>query len=117
MDREPIGNFHILKWRLAMAIQRSLSEGVAVGSVWNVLNDHWPDLAALASHRNWRLAEVETIHAYRGVETRYTFPSWTEYRALFLMMGFRLAVAEFPGYELGERCPTVTAIHEQSLDA
>lgn len=105
---EPIGNFHILKWRVAMAVQRCLSQGVAVEAVWDAVQAYWPDLEALASSRGWPLAEVETIQAYRGVPTRYTFPTLAEYRAAFSLMGFRLTAAAFPEYELGERCPTVT---------
>ena len=117
--REPLGdvledlakgrvrNVPILKWRLAMALQESAEAGVAVGDVWSALQGAWPDLDRLAEHAGWPVEEVRTIEAYRGIATRYTFPTLSEYRAVFEASGFDVVDVATPGYELGERCPTV----------
>jgi hypothetical protein len=102
-----IGNFHILKWRLAMALQPSLEEGVAVGSVWEAVHARWRDAAELAGLLGWPLDEVRTIQVYRGIPTRYTFPTEAEYRAFFPAAGFSILKWLVPAYELGERCPTL----------
>lgn len=102
-----IGSIHVLKFRLAMALQASAGEGVAVRAVWQTLNRVWPDLAALAEHLHWPLPEVHTIEPYREADTRYTFPTLEEYRAIFQQGGLRVVETFVPTYELGERCPTM----------
>ncbi len=107
LTRHRIGNFHILKWRLAMALQPSLEEGVAVGSVWEAFHARWGSLGEFARLFGWPLDEVRTIEVYRGVPTRYTFPTETEHRAFFARAGFAIVKWLVPAYELGERCPTL----------
>jgi SAM-dependent methyltransferase len=107
LDRGRIGNFHVFKWRLVMALQQSAEAGVSVGSVWSALDDAWPDLDRLAEQTRWPVEEVRTIEAYRGVETRYTFPTLEEYRRVFASAGWRVVDVAIPSYELGERCPTL----------
>jgi len=102
-----IGNFHVLKWRLAMALQPGIQEGIAVGLVWSALNREWPDLAALAARCRWPLDEVRTIEAYLGIDTRYTFPTMAEYRQVLAEAGFTIRNVCVPAYELGDRCPTI----------
>jgi SAM-dependent methyltransferase len=99
-----IGNFHVLKWRLAMALQPEAAAGVAVGRVWQALHREWADPARLAERFHWPLEQVRTIDAYRGVDTRYTFPTLTQYRRAFELGGFQVMQITTPGYELGERC-------------
>lgn len=103
-----IGNFHVFKWRLAMSLHGTLDEGVRVADVWDAWNEHVPDPAALAAHLRWPVESVATIDAYRGVPTRYTFPTLPEVR-VSLTDHFLERSVHFPGYELGDRCPTVYA--------
>lgn len=105
LARGRIGNFHILKWRITMALQESAGSGVAVGSVWSALDDAWPELDRLAERTGWPVEEVRTIGVYRGVATRYTFPTLAEYRDVLAAAGFVVAGVAIPSYELGERCP------------
>lgn len=107
LSRGRIGNFHVLKWRLAMALQSDAEEGVVLGSVWDTLHTAWPKLEALADFFGWLEAEVRTIEAYREVETRYTFPTLAQHCQLFSSAGFSVTKIVTPEYELGERCPTV----------
>lgn len=106
LERREIGNFHVLKWRLAMAVQDDASEGVSVADVWSAFHRVWPEPDELASRVGWPVAEVRTIDAYRNAATRYNFPTLTQYRAAFAEAGFTIVRMLQPTYELGERCPT-----------
>jgi SAM-dependent methyltransferase len=101
-----IGNFHILKWRLAMALHGSATEGVSVGVIWETFNAAVSDRDALAADLGWPRAAIDTIDVYRGVDTRYFFPTLVEIRELTEPLFQELSV-DVPGYELGDRCPTV----------
>jgi SAM-dependent methyltransferase len=101
-----IGNFHVLKWRLAMALQSDAETGVAVESVSRTLREAWEDLGLLAERFAWPIAEILTIEAYRHVDTRYCFPTLDQYREFFSTAGFAVTQLATPSYELGKRCPT-----------
>jgi hypothetical protein len=103
------GGFHAFKWRLAMALQVDARAGVALGDVWNALAAAEPDLDALAHRGGWTIESVRTIEAYRGLATRYSFPSLAELRAVIAEAGFSILEVVTPGYELGDRCPTIVA--------
>jgi hypothetical protein len=105
VERGRIRNFHILKWRLAMALQADATTGVCVGDIWNVFSSMW-EIDVLAKIFAWSLDELNTIRAYRGAETRYTFLTLAQYGEMFLANGFRINRMVVPSYELGERCPT-----------
>lgn len=100
-----IGNFHVFKWRLAMALHGTLEEGVRLADIWNAWHAAAPEPAKLADHLGWPHAVVNTIHNYRGVDTRYSFPTLAEARAL--TGDFEEVAIHVPCYELGERCPTL----------
>lgn len=99
-----IGTFHAFKWRLAMALHGSLDEGVRLADIWNAWHDAVPDPQELARQRGWPLPVVLTIDDFRGIRTRYTFPTLAESRAV-MAAGFEEVSCHFPTYELGERCP------------
>jgi hypothetical protein len=103
------GGFHAFKWRLAMALQADARAGVVLGDVWDALSAAEPDLDALADRCGWTIESVRTIEAYRGLATRYSFPSFTELRAVIDEARFSILDVFTPGYELGDRCPTVVA--------
>jgi len=107
LDRGRIGNFHILKWRLAMAWQSDADAGVSVGEVWNIFHETWKDFDALAKRYAWPIEELRTIEVYRGMSTRYTFPTLAQYHDFFPTHGFHVIKTIFPAYELGGRCPTL----------
>jgi phenylacetate-CoA ligase len=101
-----IGNFHVFKWRLAMALHGNSPGGVRLDDIWNAWNEAVPDPADLAQKLGWPLETVRTIEAYRGIGTRYTFPTLTE--AVELFSGcFERTACHVPDYELGDRCPTL----------
>jgi SAM-dependent methyltransferase len=101
-----IGNFHIFKWRLNMAVHGDLAAGVRLADIWNAWNEVFPEPAVLADKLNWPLETIRTIDAYRGVQTRYTYPTLEELRHT-LAVHFRETACVYPAYELGDRCPTL----------
>ena len=101
-----IGNFHAFKWRLAMSLHGDLATGVRLDDIWKAWNDAVPAPGELAKTLGWPLDVVRTIEAYRGVATRYTFPTLAESIEVFAPCFERMAV-HVPDYELGDRCPTL----------
>jgi len=100
-----IGNFHVFKWRLAMALHGTLEQGVRLGDVWAAWHQAVPDPEKLAAQLGWPPAVVNTINNYRNVDTRYSFPTLAEIRAF--AGAFEILAMHVPAYELGERCPTL----------
>jgi SAM-dependent methyltransferase len=103
-----IGNFHVFKWRLAMALQRDTSEGVGQNEIWAAWNAAGIDPARLPQP-GWSPRAVSTIEFYRGKNARLYFPTLAEFRTL-LSTSFRGIEIYRPGYELGERCPFLSAL-------
>jgi SAM-dependent methyltransferase len=109
LEANRIGSFHVLKWRVAMALQPDVATGVPVGEVWQAVHDACPDPEQLAARFAWPIREVLTIEAYRNVKTRYTFPTLRECCAFLTASGLSCVRTVMGRYELGERCPTVIA--------
>ena len=101
-----IGILHALKWRLAMALVGGADAGVAVADIHKAFERHFPDRAALAQNTGWPQETIATIDAYRGMSTRYTFPTRAEIATACAGI-FTLAESQAGDYELGERCPTM----------
>jgi hypothetical protein len=104
-----IANVNILKLRLGMALQESSEQGVQLGHVWDTLQRVAPDLPRLAERIGWPIESLSAIEAYRESSSRYHFTTLAEIRRLFCddPGGFSCETIDVPGYELGERCPTV----------
>lgn len=99
-----IGSFHTYKWRLAMALQPSLSIGVRPADVWRAWRQWVPSPAELSAATGWPVDEIDTIEAYRDSSATYYFPTLNELHQL-LATDFALLDLHIPSYELGERCP------------
>lgn len=99
-----ISSFHVFKWRLAMALQASTEAGIVVNEIyeaWAMRNIRSADLAAKLG---WPVAAIDTISAYQGKGTRFSFSTLDEIRALLPEHFDEIFIRE-PGYDLGERCP------------
>jgi SAM-dependent methyltransferase len=102
-----IGNFHVFKWRLAMALQGEGTHGVKLADIWQTFATRVPSIAELSARQAWPEPQVANIHSYRGVSERYTFS--TEREVIDgLAPSFELLEIWRPSYELGERCPHVS---------
>jgi SAM-dependent methyltransferase len=102
-----IGNFHVFKWRLAMALQGDATRGVRLDDIWSTFRAHAGNPADVAARVGWAAPIVGTIEGYRGVDERYSFSTEREVVGS-LAAGFELLETWRPSYELGERCPHVT---------
>jgi SAM-dependent methyltransferase len=104
--RGAIGNFHALKWRVAMAVVRASEEpNIPVQTIRDTFMRVFPDRDALARAAGWARADIDTIDVYDGSAEVYAFPT----RAQFLDAApLGLAPGRFVEagtYPLAERCP------------
>ncbi|MBI5506339.1 MAG: class I SAM-dependent methyltransferase [Deltaproteobacteria bacterium] len=102
-----IGSFHSFKLRLLMALQADITSGVRTGEVWENWMTHGPRPRDLVAACGWKAEQIETIDAYRGQTTTYSFPTLGELRELASQEGFEELECAWPGYESGDRCPTL----------
>jgi len=102
-----IGNFHIFKWRLAMALQPDSESGVKLHDIWHACMRADIDPTRLPQP-GWSARAIDTIRFYREKEARLYFPTLEEFRHL-LSEQFDDIEVQIPEYELGERCPILTA--------
>jgi len=100
-----IGNFHVFKWRLAMALQGDdPARGVGLDSIWRMFQERTDGAQAVVKRLGWPANEVLTIDNYRASSAAYSFSTVAEVVAE-LGPEFEL-VEEWHGrYELAERCP------------
>jgi len=97
-------SFHVFKWRLAMALQQSTAAGIVVNDIYEAWAARGIRSADLATRLGWSAVTIDTIAAYKGKGTRFSFPAMDEIRAV-LPDHFDEIFVRLPGYDLGERCP------------
>jgi len=102
-----IGSFHAFKWRLAMALQADSASGVRQQDVRAAWTQAGIDPTRLPQP-GWSERAVGTIDLYRGKQARLYFPTVREFTAL-LEEQYDDIQLRYPAYELGERCPTISA--------
>ena len=109
--RGEVTTFHTLKWRIAMALSAAPDFTVPVTDIHAAFQSTYPERNDLSRMTGWPIEVINTIDAYQGAPTRYTFPTM----AALLEIGARYLA---PGdalhgqYELAERCPTMTFRHQ-----
>ncbi|MBD3374808.1 methyltransferase domain-containing protein [candidate division KSB1 bacterium] len=101
-----ICNFHLFKWRLAMAMHNDVETGVSLSKVWRIWEKMSIDSRFLADTMQWSIESIHTIQAYRRSNRRYTFPTKKELYAA-LTPYFRISQYYLPSYECGDRFPTL----------
>jgi SAM-dependent methyltransferase len=109
-----IANAHILKWRLAMSLHGKIEDGVRLADVWDAWYSNIPAPESLAQLTGWPREAIATIDAYRGVNTRYIFPTLSE-ALKFFEPDFEVLETVLPSYALGERCPIVALRRRKQL--
>jgi SAM-dependent methyltransferase len=102
-----IGNFHVFKWRVAMALQPDSRTGVRLHDIWRACEDAALDHSRLPQP-GWSSRAVSTIRFYRDRDARLYFPTLDEFREM-LSEDFEQIEVQFGTYELAERCPMLTA--------
>ena len=90
-------------------MMRSAEDGVLTHDIWQRLSDKAPSgWQPLADRLGWSLEHLAVIDAYRASTERYHFVTLQQAIALFTSAGaFDVAGVSFPGYEMGELCPTL----------
>lgn len=99
-------NVDCFKMRLYVAMQRSLAEGVAVRDAVEILDRFGLDRSAMKERLGWSDAAIEPFSKWRFSDAVYSFPTLDELLAV-LNERFTEVSVTFPGYELGNCCPTV----------
>lgn len=101
-----IGSFHALKWRIAMALPIGADCSVAVADILAAFDQLFVDRDELARCASWPREIIDTIEAYRGSDTRYSFPTLAELAGM-AAPHFRITAHRHGDYELADRCPTL----------
>ncbi len=104
LQEATIPSFHVFKWRLAMALQASTATGIVVNDIYEAWIARGIRSGDLATRLGWSEVSINTIAAYKGKETRLSFPTLEEVRTT-LRENFEEIFVRQPGYDLGERCP------------
>ena len=106
LQNQSIGNFHVFKLRLAMALQPSIEQGIPVVNILEAWDKKIINPESCLQSLNWPIELLSTINIYQNYPSVYTFPTLAEVRQLFLS-DFLEINCYFPNYELGERCPSI----------
>ena len=108
-----IPNMSILKLRLGISLQKTGTEGVALGAIWRAIHDAAPDLKGLASELGWDVAETLAIHTYRDSSALFHFVTLDQVTNMFCVSpgGFEVHQVRRPSYPWGEQFPTIIFQH------
>ncbi|MFC1839981.1 class I SAM-dependent methyltransferase [Thermodesulfobacteriota bacterium] len=99
-----IGNFHVFKFRLAMALQENAQKGVRHHDIWQTWKDAPIETDELMKITGWRKEAISTIDLLEGFNTRLSFPTYTELKPVFSDIFSEIDMT-VPKYEMGERFP------------
>lgn len=101
-----VETFNQFRFRLLMAMQRTVEEGVAVKDV----HRFWQDLASrtdfVKTKPGWSGEDLQAIEPYRESPAVHTFPTLAEWRAVLSDRFEQIAVRP-ASYVLGDRCPII----------
>jgi len=99
-----IKNFHIFKFRLAMALQLDVEKGVKLSDIWNTWESLKINTNILAASLNCDIETIQSIDSYKNSKARYSFPSEIELTEV-LCENFTLIEHYQPEYPFGDQCP------------
>ena len=99
-----IGNFHVFKFRLAMALQPDSRSGVRMQDVFAAWEATRLAPDDLATSLGWSRNAINTIEQYRNKSARLSFPTLEEFTSA-VSDYFSVAESCVPTYEMGDRCP------------
>jgi SAM-dependent methyltransferase len=102
------GNFHALKWRIAMSLAPSRPRAaVPVQSILELFNHMFSDRDQLAAQTGWPADDIATIDAYVDADHSLGFPTLSSMQATLERHFAHVTVVPGTGYALAERCPIV----------
>ena len=108
LNANTIGSFHVLKWRIAMAIPTD-DQRIKSAAIREAFDVMVPDRAALAARTGWARDVIDNIDIYRNSGAVRAYPPVSVVRAAFAPLRERGVHAK--SYELGDRCPTIVFSH------
>ena len=101
-----IGNFHALKWRVAMACATPDADRlVAVRTILETIDRMFPDRDALSASTGWDRDSIDTVDVYRGSDVVYTFASEAMLVEEASLWFDDVSLVPTGDYPLAERCP------------
>lgn len=104
--RGAIGNFHALKWRVAMAVVRASGDpNIPVRTIRDTFMRIFPDRDALARDAGWSRMDIDTIDVYEGSAEVYAFPTRRQFLGAAPGGFVEGRFIEAGSYPLAERCP------------
>lgn len=102
------GNFHALKWRVAMSLAAEETDWqVPVRNIWTAFNNLFPDRQALQSTTGWSSTDIKTIDYYEHAGHSLTFPPASRFHHMISRVFPSIQFIMPTGYPLAERCPTI----------
>lgn len=110
-----IENFGSLKWQLAMALTNPTTLQVEIQLIRQVFDELFPDRQLLAKQTGWALETINSIDAYSGDTTTYTFPSYQDFSALCNKY-FDISSTTFGSYEMAKSCPILRLTPRNNTD-
>ncbi len=104
--RGAIGNFHALKWRIAMAVVRASGDpNIPVQTIRDTFMRVFPDRDELARVTGWARADIDTIDVYQGSAEIYAFPTRGQFLEAVPEAFAPGSLVDAGTYPLAERCP------------
>jgi SAM-dependent methyltransferase len=101
-----IRNFHVFKWRLAMALVAAAGDpNLRVVEILAHFEQEFPDRPNLAAMTGWPMAQIDTIDVYRGSPEVYSFATFEQIRQTLPASFTNPRLIATGSYELAERCP------------
>ncbi|MGX5849693.1 class I SAM-dependent methyltransferase [Mesorhizobium sp. PL10] len=101
-----MGNFHALKWRIAMACTTAGPDfAIKVRAIRDTFDGLFPDREALAARTGWSMASINTIDVYAGSDISYSFATLATLVDEASAWFGEVRVVPSGAYPLAERCP------------
>jgi SAM-dependent methyltransferase len=105
-----IGNFHVLKIRLGMALAaREALPQIGVASILDAFNALFPNRDGLIRATGWSRGQIDTIDFYRGSTTSYILPTKDQILSVVSEVFSDLRLVSSGTYEMAEHCPLLVA--------
>jgi len=101
-----IGTLDFLRWRLAAALHGDRATGTRMADIWDAWDASVPDAEELIKSLGWPPDSARVMTNLRGGQAVLHFPTLSELRES-LSPEFEEIACEFPGYEDGDRYPTL----------
>ncbi|MFN7998530.1 MAG: methyltransferase domain-containing protein [Bryobacteraceae bacterium] len=101
--RGAIPSLNHFKLRMWTALQETPEKGITLAAIYQAWKDQRLDVDQVVARTGWDRVSAQMIELYKGHCTVLSFPTLTEFRAVFREF-FDEVSCSIPAYSLGERC-------------